>query len=659
MNKRGVAILFMLSVFSVGFTQNKKVEKDSTKRDSIVQYQGTARDSIAKDSTQLYNRVRKFSKKSKLGKLLEKYILVDSSDYYNRGNKADKDKRERENENFNSEIGKIIRHIEIETYDPFGYNLEDTTQKPHSWFQKAGNAAHVKSKAPAITKFLLIKEKEELDTFLLNESDRLLRAQNYVRRVKMIPRSVEGTKDSVDIVIKVLDSWSLIPKIEIAGNHFNVGAYERNLIGMGHDLRLRYSKYVSDGNNGYEARYDIPNIRNTFIDFRTKYKRDHNHYYDKYIDLSRRFYSSTTRWAGGVFFQDRSQFRPFPGDTVDFVDKDFRFNYQDYWLGHAIPLSKKSYGEKHQKNLTISGRAMFLHYKDSPAIKYDSIRNFSDEQFYLTEIGLNSRRFVQDKYIFQDGEIEDVPVGAIYGITAGMQHKNQQNRFYTGARAAYAQYFSWGFMSGEVEAGSFVKSGSFEQSTISFKINYFTPLKAAFGRWKVRQFVKPQVVLGFNRKPGITDRLSLNDEFFFNGVNGSEYLDYDDHDRYIDYKVGSIRGFESEATGTQKYVLDLQTQFYAPWNLWGFHINPFVDVTLGYLAGKKQSFASNKFYSAFSLGVIIRNDFLVFDAFQLSLSFYPEMPGKDGSSIRTNAFRTHDYGFQNFETTEPRPVIYE
>jgi hypothetical protein len=32
-------------------------------------------------------------------------------------------------------------------------------------------------------------------------------------------------------------------------------------------------------------------------------------------------------------------------------------------------------------------------------------------------IGLASRKFVQDNYIFRNGIIEDVPIGKIFGIT--------------------------------------------------------------------------------------------------------------------------------------------------------------------------------------------------------------------------------------------------
>src|SRR5699024_3181910 len=131
--------------------------------------------------------------------------------------------------------------------------------KPNNWLEKFGNAFHVKSKRMAIRKYLLFKTNQPLDTLLIDETARLLREQSYVRRVRIIPQSVNGTKDSVDLVVRILDSWSLIADGGIDASHFKVRARERNFIGMGHQLELDYAKRFSDGEYGYAAVYRIPN----------------------------------------------------------------------------------------------------------------------------------------------------------------------------------------------------------------------------------------------------------------------------------------------------------------------------------------------------------------------------------------------------------------
>ena len=106
-------------------------------------------------------------------------------------------------------------------------------------------------------------------------------------------------------------------------------------------------------------------------------------------------------------------------------------------------------------------------------------------------------------------------------------------------------------------------------------------------------------------------------------------------------------------------MVDLQTQFYSPWNFWGFRFNPFVHASFGVLAGYDNSYANNEIFSSFGAGIIIRNDYLVFDSFQISFSYYPTMPGEGNNIINTNSFRREDFGFQDFRLGEPQQVIFE
>jgi hypothetical protein len=47
---------------------------------------------------------------------------------------------------------------------------------------------------------------------------------------------------------------------------------------------------------------------------------------------------------------------------------------------------------------------------------------------------------------------------------------------------------------------------------LSFQANYFTKL-IEVGNWKIRQFIKPQVILGSNRQNSIGDRLTINEKY--------------------------------------------------------------------------------------------------------------------------------------------------
>ena len=592
------------------------------------------------DSTDIYKKIESYSQRSKVGKRLHKWVFKDQE---RKTKKVTKKKP-----NYDRYKGKIVRNIIIRSKDPFGYSVSDTTTVPTQWFERTGNSFHIKSKEMAIRNYLLLKENQPLDTFLIAESSRLLRRQSFIKEVDITPKFVSNSKDSIDIVVTTLDSWTLIPKGSYSQSKMSLGLRERNIMGIGHEMAFDYSRRSDDGHNAYFTRYTIPNFKNTFISGEIIYATDFDKHYEKSVSIDRAFYSPLTRWAGGILLQERFLGRDFPDDSLLLVNQDVRFLNQDYWGGRSFRILKGDSEEERSTNLTISARGLLLDYKQRPQQKYDSINFFSDEKFFLMSAGVNSRQFVEDSYIFKDGITEDVTVGIGYSLTAGVQNKNQHNRLYMGAQFFYGSYLNWGFLSSNVEVGSFFNHGKTEQTAYSISVNYFSKLIQLGGKWKIRQFVKPEVIIGVNRLNSVGDRLSLNSSPDFNGVYFGPSIE----------ENGSIEGFDSYAVGTKKYVIALQSQFYSPWEVWGFRLNPFINITGGLLTGGENSYGTNKIYSSIGLGCVVRNDYLVFDSFQFSLTFYPQIPGQGDNIFKTNSFTNDDFGLQDFEIGKPHPVIY-
>ncbi len=118
---------------------------------------------------------------------------------------------------------KYTRNIDIETLDPFGYSLDNPDRKPKNWAERTGNTIHMKTRKWTIRNYLLFKKNDELDSLLVKESERLLQQQRYIRNVIIKPVAVKGSKDSVDISVRVLDSWSLIPTGSISSTRGKSG----------------------------------------------------------------------------------------------------------------------------------------------------------------------------------------------------------------------------------------------------------------------------------------------------------------------------------------------------------------------------------------------------------------------------------------------------
>ncbi|MFV8269941.1 hypothetical protein ACNQGP_08385 [Flavobacterium sp. GT2N3] len=578
-----------------------------------------------KDSSAVYQQIQNYSKKNKFTKLLHKLVF--------RPVNVKSKKQKVVPKKFKKFEGKIIRNINIVTLDPFGYSEIDTTKKPKNWAERTGNRIHIKTNRLAIKNLLLIKKNKPLDSLLVKESERLIRTQRYISRVDVTPQLIKNNKDSVDIYIRVLDTWSIVPKGSISSSRSNFELNDRNILGSGHEFNTEFRSRFSDGKNAYRVAYTIPNFKNTYIKTSVNYRIDLDAYYGKSINIERLFYSQFTKWAGGIYFDKQFRKDTLPNSTAAFAYQNFKYNSQDLWFGRAFRIFKSNSESHRTTNFIVAGRLLNVKYLESPIVEYDPNDFYSDERFSLVGIGITSRKFVQDSYIFKNGIIEDVPIGKIFGITSGYQYKNTRGRYYLGARAAFGNFYKWGFLSANFELGTFFNKSNTEQNAFSFQANYFTNL-ISLGKWKLRQFIKPQLIIGSNRVNIIGDQINLNENY-------------------------GIQGFNSANFGTEKAILTLQTQAYAPWNLWGFRLNPYFNYSIAMLGNAEKGLVENKAYSKIGIGFIINNDFLVFSAFQISLSYYPSIPGNGENIFKTNSFETTDFGFQDFELGKPRTVIFK
>lgn len=582
---------------------------------------------IQKDTSKGYRAIEKYSKKRKFTKFIHKLIFhsVETE-------KVTKSSFQKINtKNYAAFEGKIVRNIHIKTLDPFGYSETDSLKSPKNFAEKAGNALHIKTKQIAIKNLLLIKKNVPLDSLLMKESERIIRSQRFTRSVASEMKIV--AQDSVDVYLTILDSWSLAPDVSPTTTKTKFYLRERNIFGLGHELANSYTKSLTSKQFGYSFNYFVPTIKNSFISTRLKYETDFDRNYDKSITIERLFFSAYTRWAGGIQFgQNLSKINALDTNQAQSIQNS-KFNYQDYWAGRSFQINKGKSEYDRTTNFITSARYFNKNYSDTPFINADSLNIYNVEKLYLISFGITSRKYTQDKYIFNFNVVEDVAAGFVYSLTTGYQKKYNEYKFYTGGKMALGRYYKFGYLSGNLEFGTFLDLGKTNQTATSLQLVYFTNLQE-YGKWKFRHFIKPQMLIGNNRLNTNYDRLTLNED-----QNG-------------------IEGFSSTTLfGTKKLLFTIQSQGYSPWRFLGFRLNPYMSYTGGMLGQENSSFSNSKLYSKISMGLIISNDFLVFSSFQFSLSYYPNIP--DGNSMfKTNAFSTSDFGLQNFEFTKPGLIGY-
>lgn len=580
-----------------------------------------------KDSAALYRKIEKYSEKRRFTRWAHGLIFEPLTP------RKLREKQNDESVRFKEFQGKIIRRINITTLDPFGFSERDSLKFPQKPLSKLGNRLHLKTKQLTIWNLILIRRKTPLDSLLVKESERLIRTQRFVRRVIIKPVATPYP-DSVDIDIRELDSWSLIPDASFSGSKLDFQLTERNFLGIGHELYQEYQKHLEQGNSAYSIRYTIPNIMNTYVRTELNYDLELDGQYRKGIDVNRPFFSPYTRWGAGVYIDQWFRRDSIPSaDQPLWAWQSFKSSTTDIWAGHSLPLFKGDTEKERTTNFITSLRYFNVNFTESPAAEFDKGNFYADERHILAGLAITSRQFIQDQYLFNYGIIEDVPIGRVFGLVGGLQYKNNSQQTYLGARVSTGRYTNIGYVSYNFEYGSYFRDGVASRSAVVLDSDYFTPLIEA-GRWKFRQFIQGRLVVGNRRADVWGDQLSLLGE---DGIPGFRSVGY---------------------FGAKKWILTAQTQSFSPWELVGFRFNPFFRYSIGMLSGPDNSFNSSKAYSQFGVGFIISNDYLVFSSFQLSFSYFPSLPDR-GGTFDTNSFSSHDFGFMNYEFGKPELVDYK
>jgi hypothetical protein len=583
---------------------------------------------VKPDSTILYKKIETYSKRNKfntfLYHLIFKPIAIISKKEVNK--KVYKKLIQKPYSTFQ---GKIIRKIEIVTLDPFGYSVNTSTETEQNWAIRVANYLHLKTQTVAIQNLLLIRKNEPFNSFYTKESERLIRSQKFVHDVFFYVSS--AGKDSVDILIRELDNWSIDPIIAVTATHLEFGLSDRNFLGSGHEFQNVFSRNISTGISSFRTNYFIPNIMTTYINSTFHYEVNGYGNVRKSVSLERPFYSPFAKWAAGIYIGSRVKRDTLNNLNPLYVPINLKYNTQDFWAAKAFQIFKGFTEDDESTNLIFAARFLRIRYHSKPSDINDPLHIYSNENFYMAAIGISSRKYVQDTYIFKYGTIEDVPVGKVLQLTGGYQQRNSSWRPYLGIRFSVGNYNQWGYISTNLEYGAFFRSSHVEQGLITLGVNYFTGL-FEIGKWKFRQFVKPQVTIGINRPS--YDTLTLNDGRGIDGFNSTGL------------------------SGSNRLLFMVQTQSYSPWNVLGFHFGPFLVASFGMLGNSISGFKNQKLYSQIGFGVLIKNENLIFNTFQVSISFYPIIPGHGMNIFKMNSFSTSDFGYRDFQIGKPDVVLY-
>lgn len=578
----------------------------------------------------LYKNIETYSKKRKFTKNIHKWIFrpLKSKETTNQNTTLIPT-------NYDSIHNKVLRKIIYQSLDPFGQTVYDSTRTTKNWFENTGNKLHLRSKPWAIKNYLLLKKNEPIDTNKLKESERLIYSQRFIRNIRIIPVYLKGnSKDSIDLIIRTQDAWSLIPKISGSTSKIKTEIIQRNFAGLGHEFKAEYQRHFNHNDEVHQFQYRVPNIKQTFIEARLNYLKQHNNNLLKEIELKRDFFSNYAKWAGGIEYE---QF--FRNDSVYNLQlsKDFlkyKYNKIDIWGGFAFTIFKNHDNLNRVTNFVTTLRFENTDYSQLPNPLYDPYLFYNKTNLWLTSFGITSREFKETQYIFYHGIKEYVQTGRNIFLTTGIENRNKLNRYYLGGRMSIGSFYDFGYLAGILDIGTFFNSGNTEQNLVRFSAHYMSNI-FKIGNWRFRQFVIPKLSIGSNRYPVWNDLTSLGE------------------------REGGITSFTEQLRGSKKLLFTLQTQSYVPKALWGFRLSPFLNANFGTIGTTTKSLFTSKLYSSLGLGIQLSNDYLIFDNLQFSFMYFPNTPPIDGSNgFKTNSLNNDDIHLPDFQIGKPEIAKY-
>jgi hypothetical protein len=192
-------------------------------------------------------------------------------------------------------IGKV-RIVNGDVFDP-------SQPGESSWLYRTANKLHINTRKVILREQLLFKPGEPYVHRLVQETERILRANDYLYDATIRPTRYDG--HTVDLEVRTRDTWTLNPGINFSrqggANSGSIELEEKNLFGSGQQLSFGWSNDVDRESFNFD--YFDPHFHSTWTRLGVTYN-DADDGDTKALRLDRPFYALDTRHAGGLYLFD-------------------------------------------------------------------------------------------------------------------------------------------------------------------------------------------------------------------------------------------------------------------------------------------------------------------------------------------------------------------
>ena len=195
--------------------------------------------------------------------------------------------------------GAVIGEIRVNDGDIF----DPSVPSENNWLYRTANKLHIKTRESVVRNQLLFKPGQPYVQRLVDETERILRANDFLYDAWIRPVSYDGR--TVVLEVRTRDTWTLNPGINYSrqggANTSSIELEEKNLLGNGQRLSFGWTNDVD--RESYDFEFFDPHFRSTWTRLGVVYS-DADDGSTKALRLDRPFYALDTRRAGGGFLFD-------------------------------------------------------------------------------------------------------------------------------------------------------------------------------------------------------------------------------------------------------------------------------------------------------------------------------------------------------------------
>lgn len=510
----------------------------------------------------------------------------------------------RNDEPFLKYQGYIIRNIITEEL-PFGIPISDTSKKVVTSLTRLANNMHRTTRPRIIRNNLFFNKYDTVKPYLMADNVTFLRQLPYIQDASLEIVPVTGSMDSIDVIVKIKDLFSIGGAIGSIGlKRSDVELREDNFEGLGNAFVFQTLFDNQRQNNfGFGTAYILRNISGSFINGELGYQsfysaidgpREENLYY---LNLSKPLANRYMRWTYELNGSHHSTRNMYNSDSVYFQNNRYQYYNYEAWVGYN--LNSKGYTKQKEDSelrKLIGLRIINRQFQDIPQKYYASYYyKFANLTGVLGSVTFYRQNFYKTQYIYGFGRNEDIPEGLNLTLTAGVTRKQDVLRSFLGFNYDRS-YFNKrnNYISYTIRAEANLHRTAIEDINLLAGIAYVERLHSLGPNWKQRFFFNLDVAQQVNTI--LNEPLLLQSSF------------------------GLPEFGNSPVGGILRATVKAESVFFSPWSLASFRFAPFVFVNTSVFS---PYLSATHIYSSIGGGIRTRNESLIFGTLELKGFYFP------------------------------------